>query len=43
MILEIDDKKQDLMFALMHKVSTHPKDLTASEKKRLRELGLEVK
>ena len=39
---EIDDREQDEMFALMHKVSVHPEDLTPSVKARLRELGLEV-
>lgn len=40
--MEIDDKEQDKMFALMHKVSTHPEDLTPSEKARLKELGLDT-
>ena len=41
--MKIDDSEQDRMFALMHKVSIHPERLTPSEKKRLQELGLEVK
>ena len=40
--MKIDDSEQDKMFALMHKVSTHSEDLTPSEKKRLKELGLDV-
>ena len=39
---EIDDREQDKMFALMYKVSTRPEDLTLTEKKRLKELGIEV-
>ena len=41
--MKIDDREQDKMFALMHKVSTHPEALTDAEKKRLKELGLDVK
>lgn len=39
---KIDEKKHDEMFALMHKVSTHPEDLTKKEKERLKELDIEA-
>jgi len=39
---KINDKEYFNMFALMDKASKHPEDLTPTERKRLKELGLEV-
>ena len=41
-MIDIDDSRMFETFRILDKYEKHPKDLTPTEKKRLKELGLEV-
>jgi hypothetical protein len=41
-MVKIDDSREFETFRILDKYEKHPEDLTPTEKKRLKELGLDV-
>ena len=41
-MIDIDDSRMFETFRILDKYEKHPEDLTTTEKKRLKELGLDV-